>query len=76
MSMIAADKAVEVVMLLVPRKLRGMVPGRNKVLERRYKKEKQSQVSRKLTSCEERDTPSTGWNNLHRQVCVTETAAK
>lgn len=76
MSKIAADKAVEVVMLLVPEKLWGMAPGRNKVVERRYKKKKQSQMNRKLTGYEERNTPPTGWNNLHRQVCVTEMAAK
>lgn len=70
MSVIATNMAMEVAMLLVPEKTqvqRGE-RGRDKDVERRDKKKKQSLVNRMLTSYEEKNTPSTGQNNPHRQA--------
>lgn len=70
MSVIATNMAMEVAMLLVPEKTqvqRGE-RGRDKDVEKRDKKKKQFLVNRMLTSYEEKNTPSTGQNNPHRQA--------
>lgn len=70
MSVIATNMAMEVAMLLVPEKTqvqRGWGVG-DKDGERRDKKKKRSPVNRMLTSYEEKNTPSTGQNNPHRQA--------
>lgn len=69
MSVIATNMAKEVAMLLVPEKTQVQrAGGRDKDVERRDKKKKQSLVNRMLTSYEEKNTPSTGQNNPHRKA--------
>lgn len=68
MSVIATNMAMEVAMLLVPEKTQVQRGWGDKDGERRDKKKKRSPVNRMLTSYEEKNTPSTGQNNPHRQA--------